>query len=77
MSDDDESPTSYSKPNTPEIDKLTSLMVSSPSTNSRTPPKDDSFYEKLQEYYELKQEYDQKLRETLIGSGTMQNLQCH
>ena len=49
MSDDDESPligmdgtikgdspTSYSKPDTPEIDKLKSLMVSSPSTNSRT-----------------------------------------
>ena len=76
MSDDDESPligmdgtikgdspTSYSKPDTPEIDKLKSLMVSSPSTNSRTSPNQDSFYEKLQEYYELKQEYDQKLRD--------------
>ena len=57
------SPTSYSKPNTPEMDKLTSLMVSSPSTNSSSSPKQDSFYEKLQEYYELKQEYDQKLRD--------------
>tara|TARA_B100000963_G_scaffold159000_1_gene138394 strand:- start:5558 stop:6676 length:1119 start_codon:yes stop_codon:yes gene_type:complete len=64
------SPTSYSKPNTPEIDKLKSLMVSSPSTNSSississiSKNTDESFYDKLQEYYELKQEYDQKLRD--------------
>ena len=41
-------------------------MVSSPSTNSRTSrtPKDDSkFYDKLEEYYELKQEYTKKLRD--------------
>ena len=57
------SPTTYIKPNTPEIDKLTSLMVSSPSSNTSVSPKQDSFYEKLQEYYELKQEYDQKLRD--------------
>ena len=60
-----ESPTSYSRPATPEINKLSSLMVSSPSTDSPTSPnpKEDSFYEKLQEYYELKEEYDQKLRD--------------
>ena len=59
-----ESPTSYSKPNTPEIDKLTSLMVSSPSTNSSISKNTEQpFNDKLQEYYELKQEYDQKLRD--------------
>ena len=56
------SPTTYSKPNTPEIDKLKSLIVSSPSTTS-TDKSNESFYEKLQEYYDLKQQYDQKLRD--------------
>lgn len=57
-----ESPTTYTKPATPEIDKLKSLIVSSPSTNS-IDKSQDSFNEKLQEYYDLKQQYDQKLRD--------------
>ena len=56
------SPTTYSKPNTPEIDKLKSLIVSSPSISS-SDKSNESFYEKLQEYYDLKQQYDQKLRD--------------
>ena len=75
MSDDDESPwididgnispSSYSRPDTPEIDKLKSLMVSSPSTNrsNRSTKSNESFYEKLEEYYNLKEQYDQKLRD--------------
>ena len=60
-----ESPTSYTKPATPEIDKLKSLIVSSPSTNSKSKPvkSKESFYEKVQEYYTLKEQYDQKLRD--------------
>ena len=56
------SPTTYTKPATPEIDKLKSLIVSSPSTNS-IDKSQDSFNEKLQEYYDLKEQYDQKLRD--------------
>ena len=69
MSDDDESPTTYTKPDTPEIDKLRSLMNSSPESSISTPSKSRSikeelsFHEKLEKYYELKCEYDQKLRD--------------
>ena len=69
MSDDDESPTTYTKPATPEIDKLRSLMNSSPESSISTPSKSRSikeelsFHEKLEKYYELKCEYDQKLRD--------------
>ena len=68
MSDDDESPTTYTKPDTPEIDKLRSLMNSSPESSISTPSKSRSikeelsFHEKLEKYYELN-EYDQKLRD--------------
>lgn len=56
------------KLSTPDMDKLKSLMISSPNSktpsNSRTPSTSgDSFEEKLLEYYELKEEYDQKLRD--------------
>ena len=54
------------KLSTPDMDKLKSLMISSPNskTPSRTPSTSgDSFEEKLLEYYQLKEEYDQKLRD--------------
>ena len=68
MSPENKSPTTYSRPNTPEIDKLKSLMVSSPSTDrsnrsNRSTKSNKSFYEKLEEYYNLKEQYDQKLRD--------------
>lgn len=55
--------------NTPEMEKLKSLMNSSPessvsSTPSRSIKKtDEKFQEKLNEYYKLKEDYDQKLRD--------------
>ena len=68
MSPENKSPTTYSRPDTPEIDKLKSLMVSSPSTDrsnrsNRSTKSNKSFYEKLEEYYNLKEQYDQKLRD--------------
>ena len=54
---------------TPEMDKLKSLMNSSPESSISTTPSrsikkgDENFQEKLNEYYKLKEEYDQKLRD--------------
>jgi len=50
------------KISTPDTNKLKSLMVSSPNSNSPS-VSSDNFKEKLFEYYELKQQYDQKLRD--------------
>ena len=68
---DDESPwiNETGEINTPEMEKLKSLMNSSPessvsSTPSRSIKKtDEKFQEKLNEYYKLKEDYDQKLRD--------------
>ena len=69
MSPQNKSPTTYSRPNTPEIDKLKSLAVtpsssldSSPDNldNTSKPSVETKFYDKLEEYYSLKEEYDQK-----------------
>ena len=55
--------------NTPEMEKLKSLMNSSPESSiSNTPSRsikktDEKFQEKLNEYYKLKEDYDQKLRD--------------
>tara|TARA_B100000963_G_scaffold345796_1_gene350285 strand:+ start:902 stop:1963 length:1062 start_codon:yes stop_codon:yes gene_type:complete len=73
MSDDDNSPTIETETKMPSQDFQTikSLAVS-PSNDSNTPenlddtPKpsiETKFYDKLEEYYTLKQEYDQQLRD--------------
>ena len=65
MSPENKSPTTYSRPNTPEIDKLKSLAITpSSSLDSMSKPTvETKFDDKLEEYYTLKEEYDQQLRD--------------
>jgi len=72
MSPENKSPTTYSRPNTPDIDKLKSLAVTPSSSldsstdnldNTSKPSVETKFNDKLEEYYSLKEEYDQQLRD--------------